>query len=140
MRIVTSVATMRRLALEWNRRRVPVGLVPTMGCLHSGHVSLVRKARQRAGKRGVVVVSIYVNPTQFGPTEDFANYPRDLPRDKKLCRDAGVNVLFVPGDKQMYSGTGVSPVSLHPEQTGETPVPLGFSTYVEEEVRSRGLE
>src|SRR5216117_1000806 len=120
MRIVTSVATMQRLAMEWNRRGVPVGLVPTMGCLHEGHVSLVREARQRIGKRGVVVVSIYVNPTQFAPTEDLANYPRDLPRDKKLCRDAGVNVLFVPGDKQMYSGTGVSPVSLHPEQTGET--------------------
>src|SRR6266566_315724 len=65
MRIVTSVATMQRLAMEWNRRGVPVGLVPTMGCLHEGHVSLVREARQRIGKRGVVVVSIYVNPTHF---------------------------------------------------------------------------
>src|SRR5438093_11922690 len=103
MRIVTSVETMQRLALEWNRRSVPVGLVPTMGCLHEGHLSLVRKARERVGKRGVVVVSIYVNPTQFGPTEDFANYPRDLPRDKKLCRDAGADVIFVPGDQQIYS-------------------------------------
>src|SRR5213596_379975 len=96
MRIVTSVATMQRLAMEWNRRGVPVGLVPTMGYLHGGHASLVRKARQRAGQRGVVVVSIYVNPTQFAPTEDLANYPRDLPRDKKLCRDAGVDGVSRP--------------------------------------------
>jgi len=124
MRIVTSVATMQRLAMEWNRRSVPVGLVPTMGCLHEGHVSLVRKARERVGKRGVVVVSIYVNPTQFGPTEDFANYPRDLPRDKKLCRSAGVDVVLVPGDQQMY------------------PAPHGanFSTYVIEEKLSRSME
>ena len=124
MRIVTSVATMQRLAMEWNRRGVPVGLVPTMGYLHGGHVSLVRKARQRAGKRGVVVVSIYVNPTQFAPTEDLANYPRDLPRDKKLCRDAGVDVVFVPGDQQMY-----------PAQQAAK-----FSTCVVEEILSRGME
>src|SRR5438094_236816 len=124
MRIVTSVATMRRLAMEWNRRGVPVGLVPTMGCLHEGHVSLVREARQRIGKRGVVVVSIYVNPTQFAPTEDLANYPRDLPRDKRLCRNAGVDVVFVPGDQQMYLA-----------QQGAK-----FSTYVVEEILSRGME
>jgi pantoate--beta-alanine ligase len=124
MRIVTSVATMQRLALEWNRRRMRVGLVPTMGCLHEGHVSLVRKARERVGKHGVVVVSIYVNPTQFGPTEDFANYPRDLPRDKKLCRGAGGDVVFVPSDLQMYPG-----------RPGAK-----FSTYVIEEMLSRGME
>ena len=124
MRIVTSVATMQRLAMEWNRRGAPVGFVPTMGYLHEGHVSLVRKARQRAGKRGVVVVSIYVNPTQFAPTEDLANYPRDLQRDKKLCRAAGVDVVFVPGDQQMY-----------PAQQGAE-----YSTYVVEEILSRGME
>jgi len=101
-----------------------VGLVPTMGCLHEGHVSLVREARQRIGKRGVVVVSIYVNPTQFAPTEDLANYPRDLPRDKRLCRNAGVDVVFVPGDQQMYLA-----------QQGAK-----FSTYVVEEILSRGME
>ena len=77
MRIVTSAAVMQRLAKEWKRRGVSVGFVPTMGYLHAGHLSLVRKARQRVGPRGAVVVSIYVNPTQFGPTEDFAHYPRD---------------------------------------------------------------
>jgi pantoate--beta-alanine ligase len=124
MRIVTSVAAMQRLAMEWTRRRARVGLVPTMGCLHAGHMSLARKAREGVGKRGVVVVSIYVNPTQFGPTEDFANYPRDLTRDKKLCRDAGVDVVFVPGDRQMY-----------PAQPAAK-----FNTYVVEEKLSRGLE
>ena len=124
MRIVTSVATLQRLAMEWNRRGAPVGFVPTMGYLHEGHVSLMRKARQQAGKRGVVVVSIYVNPTQFAPTEDLANYPRDLPRDKRLCRDAGVDVVFVPGDQQMY-----------PTQQGAK-----FSTCVVEEILSRGME
>jgi len=124
MRIVTSVAAMQRLAREWNQRGLPVGLVPTMGCLHEGHVSLVRKARERVGQRGVVVVSIYVNPMQFGPTEDFANYPRDLKRDSKLCRDAGVDVVFVPGDQQMY-----------PTRDGAR-----FSTYVIEEILSRAME
>src|SRR5437773_3886829 len=140
MRIGTSGAAMQRLALQWKRRGTPIGFVPTMGYLHEGHLSLVRKARQHVGKRGVVVVSIYVNPAQFAPTEDLANYPRDLPRDKKLCRDAGVDVVFTPDDEQMYSRTGVSPVSLRAEQTGETPVPPGFSTYVVEENLSRGME
>src|SRR5438046_943388 len=136
MRIVTSVATMQRLAMEWERRGVPVGLVPTMGYLHGGHLSLVRKARQRAGKRGVVVVSIYVNPTQFAPTEDLANYPRDLPRDKKLCRDAGVDVVFTPDDRQMY------PVgsSRRDDRAVQRAVPANFSTYVVEESLSRGME
>ncbi len=140
MRIVTSVSTMQRMALRWKRRGTSIGFVPTMGYLHEGHISLVKKARHSVGKRGFVVVSIYVNPTQFAPSEDLANYPRELPRDKKLCHDAGVDVLFTPSDEQMYSGTGVSPVSLHPEQTGETPAPLGFSTYVVEESLSRGME
>jgi len=124
MRIVTSVAAMQRLALKWNQRRTPIGFVPTMGYLHAGHISLVGKARQSVGKRGVVVVSIYVNPTQFAPTEDFASYPRDLPRDEKLCRDAGVDVLFVPDDRQMY-----------PARKSAL-----FSTYVVEECLSRGME
>src|SRR6266566_2049777 len=124
MRIVTSVAAMQRLAMEWNRRGVRAGLVPTMGYLHEGHMSLLRKARERVGNRGVVVASIYVNPTQFAPTEDLAHYPRDLARDKKLCRDAGVDVVFVPGDQQMY-----------PAQQGAE-----YSTYVVEEILSRGME
>ena len=101
MRMVTSVATMQRLALRWRRAGRPIGFVPTMGYLHEGHISLVKKARQSAARRVVVVVSIYVNPTQFAPTEDLAGYPRDLTRDKRLCRDAGVDALFVPDDKHL---------------------------------------
>jgi|SRR5438128_3528884 len=124
MRMVTSVAAMQRLALRWRREERPIGFVPTMGYLHEGHISLIKKARQSAARRGVVVVSIYVNPTQFAPTEDLAGYPRDLTRDKRLCRDAGVDALFVPDDKQIY-----------PAKEGAK-----FSTYVVEESLSRGME
>ena len=75
-----------------------------MGYLHDGHLSLMRRARQAVGKEGVVVVSIFVNPLQFAPGEDFARYPRDLARDQKLCRDGGVDFIFAPGDSQMYPG------------------------------------
>ena len=124
MRIVTSLASMQRLAKEWKRRGVRIGFVPTMGYLHDGHVSLMRRARQQVRSRGVVVVSIYVNPTQFAPGEDLASYPRDLPRDKALCRDAGVDVLFVPEDRQMYPAKADA----------------RFSTYVTEETLSREME
>ena len=86
MRIVSSIAAMQRLAKKWQRTGKRIGFVPTMGYLHAGHLSLVKRARQAVGKNGVVVVSIYVNPTQFGPKEDFAKYPRNLKRDLKLCR------------------------------------------------------
>ena len=95
---------MQRLAKQWQRTGKRIGFVPTMGYLHAGHLSLVKRARQAAGKSGVVVVSIYVNPTQFGPKEDFAKYPRDLKRDFKLCRAAGVDIVFTPVDKEMYPG------------------------------------
>src|SRR5208282_2251988 len=134
---------MQRLARKWQRTGTRVGLVPTMGYLHAGHLSLVKRARRAVGKKGVVVVSIYVNPTQFGPQEDFSKYPRDLKRDLKLCREAGVDVVFTPGDKEMYpgdSGTGVPPVRSPKKLTGETPVPLLFSTYVIEENLSRTME
>ena len=107
MRVISSASSMQKAARSWNRRGVRVGFVPTMGYLHAGHLSLVREARRRAGKNGKVVVSIYVNPTQFAPTEDLAKYPRDLKRDLKLCRDAGVDVVFTPNDAEMYpSETG----------------------------------
>src|SRR5882762_10879352 len=98
MRIVTSVSAMQREAQKWKGRGTPIILVPTMGYLHAGHESLLRRARKLAGKKGLVVISIYVNPAQFGPSEDLARYPRDLQRDKKLCTDAGVDVLFAPSD------------------------------------------
>ena len=103
MRIVRSARKMQSLALRWQRSGLSVGLVPTMGYLHAGHLSLVQRARRQVGRRGKVVVSIYVNPTQFGPAEDFSRYPRDFQRDARLCRTAGVDLIFAPADTEMYA-------------------------------------
>src|SRR5437899_13086713 len=100
MRIVKSPGAMQRLGAGWKRAALNVGLVPTMGFLHAGHLSLIRRARQLVGRRGRVVVSIYVNPTQFGPQEDLSRYPRDLARDTRLCRAEAVDVLFAPTDDE----------------------------------------
>jgi pantoate--beta-alanine ligase len=124
MRIVKSVAAMQRQARHWQRQGLRVGLVPTMGYLHAGHLSLVERARRAVGKAGKIVVSIYVNPTQFGPREDFSRYPRDLARDTRLCRQAGVDIVFAPADREMYPSAGRS----------------RFSTYVVEDELSRGME
>jgi pantoate--beta-alanine ligase len=104
MQIVSSVAAMQRLAKKWQQDGIKIGFVPTMGYLHDGHLSLVREARKRVGRRGKVVVSIYVNPTQFAPTEDLAKYPRDLKRDLKMCRAEGADLVFTPGDAEIYPG------------------------------------
>jgi pantoate--beta-alanine ligase len=120
MRVIASVAAMQRLARQWQNAGKPVSFVPTMGFLHAGHLSLMERARQACGLDGVVVVSIYVNPTQFGPGEDFAQYPRDLRRDAALCREAGVDVLFTPADAEMY--------------------PPDFSVYVTEERLAKVME
>jgi pantoate--beta-alanine ligase len=124
MRIVKSIAAMQKLAQRWQVKNTCIGFVPTMGYLHAGHLSLVKRARQLVGRRGKVIVSIYVNPTQFGPKEDLGRYPRDLTRDKQLCRTEGVDVVFVPDDKLMYP-------------QGDHKV---FSTCVIEEALSRGME
>jgi pantoate--beta-alanine ligase len=134
---------MQRLATKWRRAGTRIGLVPTMGYLHAGHLSLVQRARRAVDQHGIVVVSIFVNPTQFGPREDFSNYPRDLERDLKLCRGAGVDVVFTPGDKEMYpvSGTGVPPVRSGRKLAGKMPAPLNdFSTYIIEERLSQTME
>ncbi len=117
---------MQRMAKKWRREGAAIGLVPTMGYLHEGHISLVRDARKRVGKKGKVVVSIYVNPTQFAPTEDFSKYPRDLKRDLKMLHEAGVDVVFTPHDKEMY-----------PDRSN---VPSAYSTYVVEEKLSKPME
>ena len=80
-----------------------VALVPTMGCLHEGHLSLIRRARKLAGAKGAVVVTIFVNKTQFGPSEDFGRYPRALKRDMALCRGLGVDIVFAPSDEAIYT-------------------------------------
>ncbi len=128
---------MQRLARQWQRRGVRIGFVPTMGYLHEGHMSLVREARRQVGRSGKVVVSIYVNPTQFGPKEDLSRYPRDFRRDCKLCKAGDVDVVFAPTDKEMYPGWGEAadePVR------GDAHPTNAFSTYVVEENLSRGME
>jgi pantoate--beta-alanine ligase len=80
----------------------PVVLVPTMGALHSGHRALLRRARELAGPGGTIVVSIFVNPLQFGPNEDLDRYPRTLDADVAICRDEGVAVIFAPSSREMY--------------------------------------
>lgn len=116
MDIIVSVADMQRWALATRLSGVRIGLVPTMGFLHEGHVSLIRCAR---GISDRVVVSIFVNPTQFLPGEDFASYPRDFERDRRICEAAGVDVIFHPAAEDMY--------------------PRDSSVRVEETVLSRGL-
>jgi pantoate--beta-alanine ligase len=124
MQIVKSVSAMQSLALEWKRAGVKIGFVPTMGYLHLGHMSLVAAARRAVGPQGKVVVSIYVNPTQFAANEDLSRYPRDFPRDCQMCEAAGVDAVFAPTDQQMY-----------PAGVGQR-----FSTFVQEEVLSRSME
>lgn len=87
---------MQRHSCRWQRQERRVVLVPTMGALHEGHLSLIRRARKRAGKDGVVVVSVYVNPAQFNDPKDLKRYPRTLAADKQLCRTEGVDVVFAP--------------------------------------------
>ncbi len=108
MRVIDTVAEMQQQANQWRREGLVIGFVPTMGYLHQGHLELMRCAK---GKSDRVVVSIFVNPTQFAPGEDFERYPRDLERDMGLMRAVGVDAVFAPTVADMY--------------------PEGYQTYVE---------
>ncbi len=99
MRTIVGAAEMREAARSAKAGGLQVGLVPTMGALHEGHLSLVRACRE---KSGWTVVSLFVNPIQFGPREDFARYPRDLEKDASLLRAAGADILFAPTEVEMY--------------------------------------
>ena len=116
MNIITQPETMQQTARALRQSGKRIGLAPTMGFLHEGHLSLVKLARLQAD---VVVLSIFVNPTQFGPNEDFGRYPRNFERDCALCAAAGVDIIFNPAPEAMY--------------------PAGYSVYVEENGLSKGL-
>lgn len=115
---------MQQQARRWQRAGERVALVPTMGYLHEGHLSLIRRARKAVGSAGRVVVSIYVNPTQFGQGEDLDAYPRDLKRDFAACRRESADAVFLPTDTEMYAG----------REAGN------YSVYVVEETLSQAME
>ncbi|HEY5614808.1 MAG TPA: pantoate--beta-alanine ligase, partial [Bacteroidota bacterium] len=117
MRIITTVREMQETSERLRREGKRVGVVPTMGYLHAGHTSLIAKAREQSD---VVITTIFVNPTQFGPGEDFERYPRDFERDRSLAEKAGGDFIFNPDVREMY--------------------PEGFATYVEVEHGSTILE
>lgn len=117
MIVINSVENMQQYANEQRKNGKIIGFVPTMGYLHEGHLSLVKIIKE---KTDISVVSIFVNPTQFGPNEDFDKYPRDLERDKALLNKEGVDVIFHPSPEEMYSSS--------------------FQTYVENNSASKILE
>jgi pantoate--beta-alanine ligase len=102
MKIITTISEMQSFADTFRRAGKTIGLVPTMGFLHEGHLSLMHRARQESD---IVVVSVFVNPTQFGPNEDLDRYPRDEAGDRTKCESAGVDVLFMPAAAGMYPHT-----------------------------------
>jgi len=99
MIIIRSISRMVRVAQQARRQDKAIGLVPTMGALHAGHLSLIRACRR---ENDITVVSIFVNPVQFGPQEGFKKYPRTLQQDARLCKREGVDIIFFPDAKQMY--------------------------------------
>lgn len=120
MNIVKTISEVRNEVKNWRKQGLSVGLVPTMGYLHEGHKSLIERACKENDK---VVVSVFVNPTQFGPGEDLATYPRDIQRDAALCEDAGAALIFNPEPEEMYFDdfhTYVTMESLSDELCGKT--------------------
>jgi len=115
VKTVTSVKEMRAVSERWRRNGKTIALVPTLGALHEGHLELVRKARAACDR---VVVSIFVNPKQFGPNEDFEKYPRDLKRDARLCAAEKVDVIFAPTPEDMYPAGFDTTVVVNPKLTG----------------------
>jgi len=109
LQIVRTIAEFRELLKEWRLKEETIGFVPTMGYLHDGHISLIRRATELADH---TVASVFVNPRQFGPNEDYAVYPREEIRDAHLLDDAGCEILFAPSVDEMYPDGGVTKVSV----------------------------
>lgn len=116
MVVISGVGRLKSVIQKVRSNNLRIGFVPTMGALHPGHISLIKQARKECD---FTVVSIFVNPVQFGPGEDFKKYPRPLASDKRMLSQSGVDLLFTPGVFQMY--------------------PADFSVFVEETVLSKGL-
>jgi pantoate--beta-alanine ligase len=116
MEVITNPSQMQNLMLSLKKQGKKIGFVPTMGYLHEGHLSLIRCSKK---ENDITIVSIFVNPIQFGANEDFGRYPRDFERDKDLCEKENVDYIFYPSYEEMY--------------------PNGFQTYVEVVELSKGL-
>lgn len=101
MKVVKTIEEVREAVKGWRKDGLTVGLVPTMGYLHEGHASLIKRASLENDR---VVVSDFVNPIQFAPTEDLASYPRDIERDSKVCEESGADIVFHPENDEMYFG------------------------------------
>ncbi|MBQ9245152.1 pantoate--beta-alanine ligase [bacterium] len=97
--IINNINDVRKNVIDWKKSGLKIGLVPTMGALHNGHASLIKKAKEMCDK---VVVSVFVNPIQFGPNEDYDKYPRTLEKDRELCDKLGADIVFAPTPKEMY--------------------------------------
>ena len=125
MKISGKIDEVRAQVKEWKKQGLSVALVPTMGYLHEGHKSLMERARKENDK---VVVSIFVNPMQFGPNEDLESYPRDLDRDSKVCEAAGVDLIFHPEVEEMYGPDFHAYVDMHtlPEKLCGASRPVHF--------------
>ena len=100
MQVTKTIEETRKLIKTWKKEGKMIGLVPTMGFLHEGHASLIKRCRE---ENDIVVISDFVNPTQFGPNEDLAAYPRDFARDSELCESLGADLLFNPEPENMYT-------------------------------------
>ncbi len=97
--LINNIEEIKKNIREWKKENTKIGLVPTMGALHKGHASLIETAKKTCDK---VVVSVFVNPIQFGPNEDFDKYPRTIENDLELCKKLGVDIVFAPTPKEMY--------------------------------------
>lgn len=109
MRVVSAIKEIKEIIAGWKKQDLSIGFVPTMGYLHEGHGSLITEARKHNDK---VVVSIFVNPMQFGPKEDLASYPRDLQKDSAYCESLGADLIFHPEPEEMYTDTFCSYVDM----------------------------